>query len=213
MVRGNWVHDNAAPGISVTSGCVVDHNLVTNHTGASSDGITCNLGSSTAQGLQITNNTVYASARDGIRAGCTAGAGATGTVIKNNILDTNTGCGVNMGGTGAAGAGWPALSWYDGNWYHGNGTARCNMDDVGSVNPINASSPYTNVLDVTGTADPFTAKASNNYSLNTTAGGGASARASGTPGAIPGVSQVGYPDMGVFQSQSSTGGANSATAQ
>ena len=46
----------------------------------------------------------------------------------------------------------------------------------------------------------------NDFRLNNTASAGAACRAAGTPGAIPGIAQVGYPDIGALQSQAPAGG-------
>lgn len=49
------------------------------------------------------------------------------------------------------------------------------------------------------TADPFTNAASDDYTLNATAGGGASLRGLGWPAALPGLSPTNYPTPGVYQ--------------
>jgi hypothetical protein len=60
--------------------------------------------------------------------------------------------------------------------------------------------------DVTLSADPFTNRASDDYSINNTAGGGADLRAASFPGAFPGGVVTGYLDIGSVQHQA-TGGA------
>jgi hypothetical protein len=57
---------------------------------------------------------------------------------------------------------------------------------------------------VTLSADPFVS--STNAGLNSTAGGGASCLAAGTPGLFPGGTTTGYPDIGAAQHQDSGGG-------
>jgi hypothetical protein len=59
--------------------------------------------------------------------------------------------------------------------------------------------------DVSLSADPFTNKAAGDYSLNTTAGGGAACRAAGYPGAFQGALTTGYLDIGAAQSQAAGG--------
>jgi hypothetical protein len=49
-------------------------------------------------------------------------------------------------------------------------------------------------------ADPFTNRAGGDYSLNSTAGGGAALKAAGL-GSFPGSASVGYPDIGAVQSR------------
>jgi len=59
---------------------------------------------------------------------------------------------------------------------------------------------------VTLSASPFTNAAGNDFSLNTTAGGGSACRGAGTPGAYLGLSTTSYPDIGAVQHQDSGGG-------
>jgi hypothetical protein len=83
------------------------------------------------------------------------------------------------------------------------------MDDVSIA--IDGVSPYVNTMDVINTTGSFfTNAAGGDFTLNNTANQGALVRGHGTPGAIPGVSQVGYADMGVFQHLDS-GTSGSAT--
>lgn len=81
-------------------------------------------------------------------------------------------------------------------------------------NTANLSPPLLSASssDITLTSSPFTNAAGNNYALNSTAGGGASLKATGFPGAIPGAG-TGYTDVGALQSQAATGGSSSAFVQ
>jgi hypothetical protein len=191
VVRCN-VHDNACPAVvsGSSGGGVVAFCLITNNTGASSDGV-----QDTASGsghFLVLNNVIYGNGRDGIRK---AGRWWGGTEYRGNVIYGNGGYGLNN----SDGAGTPALPQYDGNAYKSNTSGpRNNFDDT-TTNPVNGASPYTNVLDVTLTADPFTSSGTGDFTLNTTAGGGAACRGAGTPGAMPGVSQVGKLDIGALQ--------------
>lgn len=192
-----FIHDNALVSYSpihfLTScdECHVAWNLVTNNTGCTygifSGGGTC----------RITNNTVYNSGAIGVT---TSGNYYGPMIVRNNII-------VNSAGYGMVGAsGYPAQPWWDGNAYYNNTSGtRQYLDDTGSVNAINAVSPYTNVLDVILSAGPFTNAAGGDFTLNNTAGGGAACRGAGTPGPLLGVSQTGKIDMGCFQ-HADTGG-------
>lgn len=51
------------------------------------------------------------------------------------------------------------------------------------------------------TVDPFTNSGSNDYSLNSTAGGGAVCKQAAFPGVVPGASTTGYLDVGSIQTQ------------
>ena len=76
-----------------------------------------------------------------------------------------------------------------------------------AVNPQNKVAPYTNPLDLILSADPFMAKASNDFRLNNTAAGGAACRGHGVPTSWPGnTPTISYPDMGAVQHQDASGG-------
>lgn len=190
------VHDNVCSGVTFAGAgsnyCSVENCRITNNTGASSDGIRCE------QAYNIRNNTIHGNGRHGIN---NLQQYVLTTTIKGNILSSNGGYGI-IGANAAV----PADPFWDGNAFYSNTSgARNNMDDTGGAVAINGVAPYTNVLDVILTANPFTNSASGDFTLNNTPGGGAACRAAGTPGAMPGVSQVGYLDMGCFQHQDSGG--------
>lgn len=195
----NWIHDNASYGVRANGESPqVIWNLITNNTGATTAGIFITSGNPVR--AVVFGNTVYASGQDGIQFSSTEPLGQSN--VRNNILVNNGRYGVN----GASAAGLSAQPMFDGNFYFGNVTAaRNNMNDAGSVNAINAAAPYTNVLDVNLSGDPFTNAATNDFSLNAIAGAGLAVRAAGTPGAIPGVATLGFIDGGVFQHQDSGG--------
>jgi len=191
-----YVHDNACTGITVGGQSGGVRNLVTNNTGASSDGI------QSAAETYVLNNTVYGSGRHGISLASTNGF--EGFYCWGNLIASNGGYGLVPNQS----AGQSADSAYDGNayWNNTSGT-RSNADDVGAVCPVNGVAPYVNSRDVILTADPFVAKASNDFRLNTTAGGGAACRGHGVPTTWPGNSlTVAYPDMGAAQHIDPTGG-------
>lgn len=190
-ITRNYIHDNACTGIGTVQDDFVSHNLITNNTGATSDGITT---SNAGTGTVILNNTIYGCGRHGIN--------IVNTVVlpffmRNNLLVNNAGYGVQL----ASAAGTPAFASFDGNAYFNNTSGtRNNADDTVATNPINGVAPYVNSLDVILTANPFTNAAGGDFTLNTNAGGGAAARASGTPSTFPGVADTpGHIDMGVFQ--------------
>jgi hypothetical protein len=200
QIVGNWVHDNVCPGIvcQINSGNVIAFNLVTNNSGASSDGIQC-----APYGNCVFGNTVYNSGRSGIRP-FSGAFGGIGGFFRNNILEGNAAFGIDF-----TTAGWCASPLYDGNAYYNNTSgARGGMDDAGTTNKINGVSPYVNVLDVLNTTGSFfTNAAGGDFTINSIANRGALIRGTGWPGAIVGVSQVGYQDFGVFRHQDPAGGA------
>jgi hypothetical protein len=123
---------------------------------------------------------------DGVKSGV-ANANLVLFSSENCIVYGNSGYGVNI--TNAA-----ALVVVNRNNAYGNNTS-------GARNNLAAG---TN--DVTLTADPFTARTGNDFTLNTTAGGGAACRGAGFPGAISGLVTAGGADIGALQS-AATGGA------
>jgi hypothetical protein len=64
--------------------------------------------------------------------------------------------------------------------------------------------------DVTLTANPFTNTSTGDYSLNSTAGGGAACKGAGFPGVFPGATSTGNADIGAVQSAGSGGGGSAA---
>lgn len=120
---------------------------------------------------------------------CTAGGntgygivadGGTCTVSTYNCISSNN------GGYGIQNA----IAIY--NCAYGNNTS-------GNVNGLYGAS----IGNITLSADPFVNLAGNNLALNNTAGGGASCRAAGFPGAFPGGLTTGYLDVGAVQHQDS----------
>lgn len=70
-----------------------------------------------------------------------------------------------------------------------------------------AGTPFNAVNTIALSSDPYVNAASDNFALNTTAGGGALLRAKGLPASIPGDGTTGYPDIGMYQHQDSAGGS------
>lgn len=75
--------------------------------------------------------------------------------------------------------------------------------------------PTNGTGDVVLTVDPFVNGATNNFALNSTAGGGAAVKAVGFPGALPNGGGTGFLDMGALQSAAGGGttGGGSAVYQ
>lgn len=197
-IEGSWIHDNVCPGIKITrENCFIDNCLITNNTGASSDGIY-----NSQYSLVVTGCTIYGNGRDGYR-GDVSYTGVT-AYIKRNIFANNGGYGCKL----HTSAGYPADFCWDGNGYYNNTSGnRGNMDDT-SVNAVSGTSSYTNTLDVIVTAGtPFTNAASNDFTLNNTASQGALLRSTAN-GAPYGVSQISYGDFGTFRHQDSAGGSS-----
>jgi len=207
-IERNYIHDNTGSGIVLAGGgSMASFNVIANNSGASSQGILVN-----NSGINVIfNNTIYNNGQDGIQFTNNASLGSDSTA-RNNLLISNARYGLNGYNVNP---GWGKFPQWDGNAYFGNTTAaRNNADDTGTTNPINAANPYTNTLDVTLTASPFTNAGTHDFTLNSTAGGGAAAKGTATPGALPGLSQSGALSFGALQQASSTStGSNSAFAQ
>jgi hypothetical protein len=151
--------------------------LSTNNTGAASDGFSLGAGST------YVNCTAYGNGRDGFRI---ASANGNGTVI-NCIAYGNTSTGFNS-----------------------NSGCICLLSFCAAGNnSTNIGTTISNQFDfnnITLTASPFTNVAGNDYSLNTTAGGGAACRAAGLMGTFPGLSTTAFQDLGAVQHQDAGGG-------
>jgi len=172
-----WIHDNACTGIECgPSGGFLTfvHNcVISNNTGASSDGIR------TAYSNAIINNTIYGNGRDGIR-------NSDGYIMRqtlNNILAGNAGYGMRFT-TDSSSLG--ALLEIDYNAYWNNTT--------GAITGITQG-----VHSVTLSVDPFTNKAGNDFTLNNTAGGGAACKGAGYSPSFPGGVMTSVVDIGALQ--------------
>jgi parallel beta helix pectate lyase-like protein len=204
-----YVHDNTlgagSAGIYLHgTGAAALFNVVANNTGASGHGILVDTGSLNT----IFNNTIYNNGQDGIQFSNNQALGSNSTV-RNNLLISNGRYGLN----GYISPGWGKFPQWDGNAYFGNATAaRNDADDTGSTNPINAANPYSNTLDVTLSGSPFTNTATHDFTLNSTAGAGAAAKGTATPGALPGLSQTGSMSFGALQPTTAAGATQSGQA-
>lgn len=178
ITKNCFIHDNTTAGIEVVGGqgsiigCVI-----TNNTGASSDGVRMNAVYSSGK-MSILNNVFYANGRDGYR---TTGIYAIGE-ISNNIFVNNVGIGLNVSALS------PVVNdvLIHHNAYYNNGTIR--------------SGANAGTGDVTLTGDPFTNAAGNDFSLNNTASAGAACRSVGYPGILIG-GGTGYEDIGALRHQ------------
>jgi hypothetical protein len=193
VISRNWIHDNSTNGIYAPAliGPVI-YNLLTNNTGASSDGIRFAGNSNEAIG-----NTIYGSGRHGISVNSTTSVNSR---LKNNILANNGGYGIYFQTVQ------PANFGNDGNAFYLNSSGnKLGMDDTGSLYKVDASVPYTRIYDIDLTASPFVDPSSNDFRLNNVIGGGSSCKYSGTPGAVPGLTASGYMDMGMIQTKPTFG--------
>ena len=129
--------------------------------------------------LDIQHCAIVSNTNDGIKHASTIGKLAM-LSLDDNIIYGNTGWGVHVTNTAAM------IVLNRNNAYGSNTSGARNNLAVG-----------TN--DVTLTADPFVAKAANDFTLNNTAGGGAACRGAGFPGTIPGLAAAGSADVGAMQ--------------
>lgn len=185
IVFGSYIHDGAGVGIKGTSITTMENNIVANQSGATSD---CyQMTAPVNNPPYIRNNTGYNCGRHGIGI---LGV-STPSILINNILVNNAGYGISLSSTSVT------VPYQDGNAFYNNTSG--NKQNVtirasqGSANP-----PYLPVNDVTLTGDPFTNAAGGDFSLNNTAGAGASLRNSGLPRKW-GTTTTGYPDFGAVQ--------------
>lgn len=197
---GSYIHDNTLTGITVSgsgSGTVEYVISARNGTLATHYGLVV----TTGLAMNINHCIFDSNGGDGVR--LTNGGSQAGLIAKNSIMWGNgvvSGTGYGLASTNVA---YAAAWFYDGNAYGGNQTApRFHLDDT-TVNKLDGVAPYTNVLDKTLTVNPWVNSAGGNYTLNSTAGGGAVINNAGYPGVFGAgtVSTTGYPAMGAVQPQ------------
>lgn len=156
---GNWIHDNGSSGI----GCSRDDNsfffnLITNNAGS---GIADTVGAYGIDDGHFIGNTIHGNTSHGIALGV-----GTPAAFLNNLITNNGGYGIT--GTGAL-----FFSGY--NAFYSNTSGDINS----TVSTVNDTTR------VTLTADPYIDAANDDYTLNTTAGGGAACRDAGFPLTMP----------------------------
>jgi hypothetical protein len=171
---------NAIPGFSSSSAAEFVRCIADNNTGASSDGFQTT-GAFLTQYISCVG---YNNGRDGIR---NAAANWQFTV-RDCILVKNAGYGLNSSVTNFSSAS-QYLTILDYNAFYSNTSGARNQVPTGTH-------------DVTLTGDPFTNGASNDFSLNATAGAGAACRAAGFPGVLQS-GGTGFLDIGALQHQDS----------
>lgn len=185
-----FIHDNACPGIFLSTLGVADSNLVVNNSGASSIGIRLTFSN------QAVSNTVHNNGSHGISFSQDT---TRPCQVKNNILTTNGGYGLAHTTTNEA-----ADASFDGNAYGGGAAANTlgTRNQVDNVTGLFGVTPYVNT-DVLLTGSPYvgpTTGTTANFSLNDTAGAGRSCKGVGVPGTWPGnTGSTGYLDMGAVQ--------------
>jgi hypothetical protein len=138
--------------------------------------------------LQAINSVFTGSTSGGSGAGIRFDVGAQNAIVnlQNNILYGDTvGFLVNTG----------------------NPVVIANNNNAYGSNTTNRSGISAGANDVTLTANPFTNAGAGDYSLNSTAGGGALLKGTGFPGIFPGATSTGHLDIGAVQSSGGGGGA------
>lgn len=182
VIIGCWIHDMTCVGISViTNDITIGNCLISNCSGATSDGIL-----DAASGITVFGTTIYKCGRDGIR--LSGNISLAPAVMYNNIFANNTGFGIDITVLQSS----SLSNTIDYNGFYSN--------TAGDRNNLSVSSH-----DVPMTQSPFTAPGSNDFSLNTVLNGGASLRNAGFPGLLPGLATpVGYDDIGVYRHQDVT---------
>lgn len=180
-VIGCWVHDMTCPGIT-TAGGSINYNLITNCTGALSDGIACS-----SQGSVVLGNTVYGCGRDGLRLSSTYGVVCC--MVMNNIFANNGGYGAEATVSTVL---YPTSGSFNYNSYYSNALGNTNNIGIGPNTVFPSTSPFTN-------------PSGNDFSLNAIVTGGYELRNAGFPSTMPGLSTpISYPDIGVYRHQDAT---------
>jgi len=200
IVRDSYITGCTACGV-VGSGAVNIINSVIDGSGQEN----VRISGTNAAGLTVSRSLIVHGASSGIK--CTAGANVS---IVQSTIAGNAGDGILV----------PTLSvpytlYIESTVIYGNGgygvrnndsAAKALVSVFSRANALgaNTSGNYlrapSGLAEVALTADPFTNSAGGDYSLNSTAGGGASCKGAGYPGAFPGGLTTGTLDIGAVQS-------------
>lgn len=195
-IHGCYIHANGGDGIrisnsaaTVNSGTLtVENSIIKSNTGLGINNISTQIPNvvgyryAIIKSCAIINNT-----SDGIAFG-TGGNSVTGLLLWNCIIDNNGGFGINFQTSQSAG-----FSDVRNNAFKSNTSGNRSNFAFGSAS------------DVTLTAECFTNRGSADFSLNSTAGGGAACKGAGYPGVLT-IGGTGFVDIGPLQS--SGGGAS-----
>lgn len=181
--HGLTIIDNGARGAVIFDACFIHDN----------GGWGINKGAAFA--LVLINCIFARNANGGVTASLgSTGASAVSFVADRCVFDDNTGPGLQLGTGGTSHD--PVLLtnniFYDNTTYGVNFSAAAspvNVSGYGNAYGANATAARNNVPtlpgDVTLSADPFTARGSDDYTLNDTSGGGADLKGVGFPVTIP----------------------------
>ena len=176
--------DNGGNGIQTRpyQPCLIKGCIIAGNTG---DGI---LTPTNSNNVFILNNTIQGNSGDGIEITATGTAGTC--IVAGNVITDHSGAGDTGFKHGTQAANVNIFSDY--NCYYNNTTHR-------------SGAGATGLHDVTLTGDPFTNAGSDNWTLNNTAGAGASVRAAYGP--TFDATNIGYLDGGAVQHQDAGGGS------
>jgi len=168
--------------------------------------VNCIVASNTSQGMNMTAGSVngsfchvdvsycsfYSNTGDHIK--ITVGGNAAGLAVRNTIFYGGSAYAINF----------TVASQYTMMYLRYNA--------FGSNSSGNYNNCPTGTGDVALSSNPFTNAGSGDFSLNSTAGGGAACKAAGFPGAMIG-GGTGYVDIGALQHQDAGGGSSTIIAQ
>jgi hypothetical protein len=194
QILRNHIHANTTTGeITATStsgpGAIIRYNLL--------EGNGSNTGITFYSQTDIENNTIDSQS---VAVVGFDNSSAKGTTIKNNLI-TNSGTVAIQPWTSA---GWGFQFNEDGNCFYGNTANFTDANDEGSTTASNGIWPLRGTLDQVLGSSPYN---SGNFSITTLT----NAYQYGTPGALPGITQVGYPSCGAIIPQAvSSGGGGGA---
>lgn len=182
---GHWYGCNAHDNTSSSTGF---------STGTSSIAVDCISANNAGEGFLLTSNnctmincTAYGNTGQGFRSTSNA------TTVHNVLINCIS---VNSGAFGYQ----DTLAAFDGVWmFNCAGYNNTSGNIGGNITAANS------IGFLTLTAAPFVAAGSNNFGLNSTAGGGATCKAAGLLGVAPGLSTTSYKDLGAAQSQATSG--------
>lgn len=207
---------------------VITNSVITGMTGTGANP-SVNIGGSGGTSFSMTNTLVVNGSGVGVHIATNQ---AITAIITNSTIANNSGNGLDIGGSSLAGFGRFLLQ-VENNIFYGNGGygAEGFQNGLPSGAYVSTSLPavyfhhnawggntngaYLNISagtgDVTLSADPFTSSGTGDYSLNSTAGGGAALKGTGYPGVFPGGTTTGYSSFGAVDPLSCGGGGGGAS--
>jgi hypothetical protein len=191
LIQNSSIHDSTGDGIRQNAGSSADYLNATDSIFYNNGGKAIHFTNSGLGGVTLIGNAFVSNTSDGF-AYDSGGTGIKAFFVQNNIFWGNGGWGININ-TGIA----PGPIALFTNAFGSN---------TSGTHQWGTSNGAMDVGDITLTATPFNNAASGDFSLNSTAGGGALVRGAGFPGTLT-YGGTGYISLGAVQPKMNSGSA------